>query len=153
MGESLTDEALWALLTDHVGDPVPPDVRAAAREAHGWRDPAAALAELIADSARDDGRPATVRGPGGARLLTFAADELTIELEVTRDDRHVSLVGQLVPPAGATVHIDHRGGSVELVADDLGRFSADGIPVGPVRLTWRAHADAVAAVHTDWVLL
>lgn len=153
MAKGLTDDALMALLRQHVGDPVPADVRAAAHEAHRWRDPDAALAALVADSAQDNGRPATVRGPGGARLLTFIADELTIDVEVIRDDRHVSLVGQLVPPHRASVRVDHRGGSVEVTADDLGRFGVDGIPVGPVRLTCRGPADDAASVHTDWVLL
>ena len=130
-------------------DPVPPEVIAGARAA--FRQPAfgAELATLMYDSAEDQVLAGVRRG-GGARQLTFEGPHLTIELEVTPHSR--SIVGQLVPATGATVELRHRAGSLEVVADSLGRFALEGVPAGPVKLVVSVHGEQTAS-QTEWVLL
>jgi len=135
-------------------DPVPPHVVQAALASLSWRDPDAALAQLVADTLVT-GTPAGVRGGGAPRLLTFATDEVTIEVEAGPTEHGLRLVGQIVPPGPATVRVDHRGGSTTAEADHLGRFMVDGIAPGPVRLTCApASNDGDAApTRTSWTLL
>jgi hypothetical protein len=61
-------------------DPVPAVVLEAARGAFAWRDVDAELAELILDSRLEE---TAVRSLDGPRMLTFAADEVTVEVEVS----------------------------------------------------------------------
>ena len=151
-------DPLWTLLTSEVTDPVPDGVRGAARSSLGWRDPDSALAALIADSAADEGRLAYVRGATGSgqpRLLTFAAAQLTIEVEVTAvrspgGTATISLVGQLIPPGPGAVAVDHSAGTVDVPPDAVGRFQATGLGPGPLRL--RYGAETAVAVRTDWFL-
>src|SRR5262245_17650344 len=158
MPEDLADEELWLALRELMSraDPLPAAVRDAARASLSWRDPDAALARLVADSAAALA-PVAVRGGGEPRLLTFETDAslvgpLTIEVEASRADRLVRLVGQLVPPMPAQIRIDHRDGHMDVNADQLGRFAADGIAPGPVRLECTPSTGS-PPVRTAWVLL
>ena len=116
-------------------DPVPPGVGEAARAAFGWRTIDQDLAELLRDSA-DEAVEAGVRGPGGARQLSFESPRLGIELEVaTTGPRERRLEGQLLPPVAATVTLERPGADpVSVQADELGRFSLDGLEAGVIRL-------------------
>jgi hypothetical protein len=151
-------DPLWMVLKDEVSDRVPDDVRGAARSSLGWRDPDSALAALIADSATDEKQLAYVRGAtlsGLPRLLTFAAEHLTIEVEVTTIGvpgavATVNLVGQLVPPGARSVAVDHSAGTVDVPADTMGRFQATGLGPGPLRL--RCGPETADAIRTDWFL-
>jgi hypothetical protein len=129
-------------------DPVPPRVVAAARASLAWRDRAAIVAELIADSAA--AAPAGVRGPGPARLLSFHADGLDIEVEVGRIGPRHQLTGQLLPPGPARVRVDHGGGRAETVADEWGRFVVDGVGPGPLRLRCEPAGRDGPPVATPW---
>jgi hypothetical protein len=146
---------MWTLLrAERAPDRVPAQVRAAARESLSWRDPDSALAALVADTADDDldaGVLAHVRGSGQSRMLTFVCDALTVEVEASWHGQVVDLVGQLVPAARTTVHVDHRGGVASADADELGRFHLGMVTPGPVRM--RCRLDGAGLVHTDWVLL
>src|SRR5215210_1268454 len=83
----------------------PADVAELARLSFGLRDLDAQLAELVADSAVDV--PAGVRASTGApRLLTFAAAEAELELQVTPVGNGWAVVGQLVPPGPAVVRAE-----------------------------------------------
>lgn len=147
------DAALLALLRRQVGERAPDDVLAAARDALTWRDPNAALAVLVSDSADASAATTSVRGDEPPRLLSFAAAELAIDVEASlENDGTVSLMGQLAPVGPAAVEVDHRHGVLATTADDLGRFSLDGIEPGLVRLRCTPRATG-ARVHTAWVLL
>lgn len=129
-------------------DPVPAAVSAAARAAFAWRAIDVELAELTYDSVVDEAALAGVRGRGGTRQLTFEAPGLTVEVEVGAADG-LHLVGQLVPAHAGTVEVRHGGGSQTVVVDDLGRFTTDRLPAGPLSL--RCSAAAAAPVDTEWV--
>ncbi|MDA0183360.1 hypothetical protein OJ997_23825 [Solirubrobacter phytolaccae] len=127
-------EARLRAVVGHV-DPVPSLVDEAARSAFGWRTIDADLAELLRDSA-DEVLEAGVRGPSGARQLSFESPRLGIELEVVDiGPRERRLEGQLLPPASAVVTIERPGeDSVSVQADELGRFVLEGLRAGVVRL-------------------
>lgn len=132
-------------------DPVPPAVVDLARASLIWRDPDAALADLIADSLTDAAMVRT-RGSAGPRLLTFKADDLTIEIEVAEDGGTCRLLGQLVPPSPADVVVRWADGHRDVRADELGRFTASGVPSGPVSLSC-TREQATKAVVTGWVTI
>ncbi|MEV8514816.1 hypothetical protein [Dactylosporangium sp. NPDC051484] len=131
-------------------DPVPPAVLAAARASLAWRDPDAALAELVRDSLN---RLIAVRG-GTPRVLTFLGGALTIDVQVTSRAGAVDVVGELAPVVAARVVVESPGGSHETAADAEGRFRFEGVAPGPVRLRCEPEVDgAFVPVRTEWVQL
>jgi len=133
-------------------DPVPDRLVQAAVDAYAWRTVDADLAELVFDSLADREDAALVRGRQQERLLSFQASDLTIEVEVTAAGVSRRLTGQLIPPQQAMVEIRHRDEVVTLESDELGRFSADSLPAGPVSLRCAPGAGgARSPVVTDWV--
>jgi hypothetical protein len=132
-------------------DPVPETVDEAARAAFTWRTIDAELAELTRDSLLEEA-PAGVRGAEGARMLSFEAATLSVELEVADlGQQGRRLVGQLVPPGPAEIVVDHAGGRVEAAADELGRFVVDGLRPGPARV--RCRVSGGAEIETEWTQL
>lgn len=146
--EGLVDE-LRALAAG--ADPVPLRVLEAARLSYSWRTIDAELAELAYDSVMDDERLALVRSGEGPRLLTFECPQVTVEVEVTAVGGTRKLVGQIVPERGAEVEVRHKGGVVTVAADDLGRFSAEGVESGPIGLRLRLGGRPALAIETDWL--
>lgn len=146
-----TDHALLARLgtTFETIDPVPSDVLDLARAGLAWRDLDAALAELVADSRMDTARARTRRA-SGPRLLTFEAGGLTIEVEVAEDGQNRRLLGQLVPPSRAGVVVRWADGQVNVETDEIGRFSATGIPAGQVSISCTLNR-LTKPVVTSWV--
>lgn len=146
-----TDHALLARLrsTFETVDPVPQDALEVARASLSWRDPDAALAELIVDSLTETA-PVRSGRADGPRLLTFEADGLTIELEVAEDGQNRRLLGQLVPPSRAEVVVRWATGQLRVNADEIGRFSASNIPAGQVSLSCILEHTA-RPVATSWV--
>jgi hypothetical protein len=135
-------------------DPVPAQVVEAARASLTWRRIDAELAELTYDMAIDSERLANVRGEEGPRALTFEAPDLTIEVEVARLGERRRLLGQIIPPQQAALELRHADGQVAVEADQLGRFTVQGFPGGPVSLRCRlAAAPAARVVETDWVVV
>lgn len=133
-------------------DPIPDEVRLAARSAIAYRrldDELAELAELSFDSLVESGGLAGVRSVDAPRLVGFAGDTLTVELQVAAEDDRRRLVGQLVPGSAGLVEVRHVGGSVEVEADELGRFDAD-VPAGPVSLRCSV---AGGTVTTEWLVV
>ena len=131
-------------------DPVPPEVTAVAYHAMAFRTLDAELGQLVSDSAEE--RLVGVRdaeGPG--RLVTFESDTLTVEVQVSVLGADRRLVGQLVPPSPAEVRVEWPNDSTSVHADDLGRFSIDAVPAGPVRLV--CERPGSAAVVTGWLVL
>jgi hypothetical protein len=156
MSEALDpDERLTAELRAFFAevDPVPALVSETAKASLGWRRLDADLAELLSDSALEEEPFALARGGGApARAVTFSSGELTIDIEVHVDDEGRTLLGQLSPPAPATVEIQTvDDGRFSADADRLGRFrvrlpaggsiririlGADGDPGPPVETSW-----------------
>lgn len=141
-------EARLRGIVGHV-DPVPPGVDEAARAAFGWRTLDADLAALLRDSA-DEAVEAGVRGPDGARQLSFETPALGIELEVTDvGPRERRVEGQLLPPAAALVTIERPGeDAVSVEADELGRFVLERLRAGVVRLHVRLRGAQIAVPWT-----
>lgn len=152
-GGNDTDDAVRAELR-HAGklDDVPAETMAAAKAGFLWRTIDAELAELVADSAEADDRLAGVRSAGEVRMLTFQSPTLTVEVEALDLGDRQRLMGQLVPPQAGTIEVRHRGGTVTVAADELGRFSVDGIVPGPVSLHCSGLVGA-NAITTDWVVV
>lgn len=125
-------------------DPVPEAVLAAARAGLGWRNLDAEVASLVADSLWDAG---AVRGDA-ARLLTFEAGELTIEVEVSDVGGRLRVLGQVVPPRAVEVRVEQPGGGVLVTADEWGRFAVPDLPTGPTRFVC-----GDPAVGTEWTVL
>jgi hypothetical protein len=130
--DAITEAELRAIFS-HM-DPVPQLLDGAARTAFTWRTVDDELAELMRDSAEEAG--ALVRSGSGPRQLSFESPRLGIELEVVATGpRERRLEGQLLPPAAASVTIQRPGEDPLTVrADELGRFSLDGLRAGVVRL-------------------
>lgn len=140
------DEALMAEVRAAFAafDPVPAPVLAAGRSALAWREPDAALAELLADSGT--GAPG-VRGT--SRLLTFGGVDLAVDVEVNGAGPDRDIVGRLSPPAPALVRVRHPLGELTARADRAGHFIVPGVPAGLVSLVFRL-PDATSIV-TSWV--
>lgn len=137
---------LRAALRDQ--DAVPAAVTEAAIAAFAWRTIDVELAALSYDSFLDDKELAGVRSAGGgARMLTFDAAGLTVEIEIDQG----RVIGQLVPAQAGKVQVRHSGGSVTVQADDRGRFSCDGVPRGPFSL--RCMTSNATPIVTDWIVL
>jgi hypothetical protein len=127
-------------------DPVPPAALAAARAALAWRDIDAELAALTRDSLTAPPL-ASVRGTP-PRLLTFATDAVTIDLEVTDETGLVRMLGQLSPAHPAEVTVEWDGGTRSVTADALGRFTVEDLPV--VFLRVRVGAADGSPSRTEW---
>lgn len=130
-------------------DAVPEWVLELGRAAHDMRTMDAELARLEVDSLH---APAgAVRAGDEVRLLTFAAERLRIELEVTTGTGGVTVRGQVTPEARALVTLQARGqegARAEAGAD--GRFSLEHPAAGIVRL----HVvSGDATLVTDWISL
>ncbi|MGH3329375.1 MAG: hypothetical protein ACRDPT_16560 [Streptomycetales bacterium] len=113
-------------------DPVPPEVMEGARASLAWRTVDAELAELVEDSTLTPVRG--VRGLGDPRQLTFQAPELTVAVELTERSGGHQLLGQLAAPQPAHIEVRHPLTHAAVEADDLGRFSVDRLPTGPLSL-------------------
>lgn len=134
-------------------DPVPAAVVDAARDSFTWRTVDAELAELAYDSLLDDDRMAGVRSAEAPRALTFEGPELCVEVEVAEAGDRRRLLGQVVPGEAGTVEVRHRGGTLAVDADEVGRFPAAEVAAGPVSLRFLPAAPGRAALETSWVLV
>lgn len=131
-------------------DPVPEHLLAAAKECFTWRTVDSELAELVFDSVAED-HGALVRGDH-ARLLSFEAAGLTVDVQVTGIGSARRIIGQLAPPQPATVRVRQGQDVTDLHADELGRFSGD-LREGPFSLVCTATTATSRPVVTDWIAL
>lgn len=149
------DEDDAALLTElravaGRAEPVPDDLAEMARGLLSWRDPDAAVAELVADSRQLAG---SVRGDDDLVLHFRTGDtEIVIQL-TTAGPGALRLVGQVEPASPGTIRVRRFGEQFEVDADDLGRFVADGLGPGPLSLRWQPAGADRAAVETAWQLV
>ena len=133
-------------------DPPPDELVAAARSVFAWRTMDAELAELIEEAPRDDARLVGVRSDESPTLLTFESPGLAVEVEVLGAGGRRRLLGQLVPGRPGRVEVRHRAGVTEVAADEVGRFTADDLPPGPVSLRSQGPGPEGRWVETDWFL-
>ena len=135
---------------EHV-DPVPENLLVAAKDCFTWRTIDSDLAELVFDSVAED-HGVLVRGADHARLLSFRASGLTIEVQVTGAGQARRIIGQLAPPQRARVRIRQGPDVRALDADELGRFSGT-LREGPFSLMCTGISPASRPVVTDWIVL
>src|SRR5262245_38544115 len=104
-------------------DPVPDEVMSFATAALGWRRIDAELAELLSDSALES-ESLAIRSGAGSRSLTFRATDLEVVVEIQERDAGALLLGQLAPPAVASIDVQGDDGATlaTVAADELGRF-------------------------------
>jgi hypothetical protein len=150
--DAVLEEELRQII--EVLDPVPEHLLAAAKDCYTWRTVDSDLAELVFDSVAED-HGVLVRGADQARLLSFEATGLTVDVQVTGIGQARRIIGQLAPPQRATVRI--RQGSdgsdvTYLEADELGRFSGP-LREGPFSLACTGTAAGSRPVITDWIAL
>ena len=135
-----------------VADPVPDAVRQFGRASFGLRRLDAELAELTSDS---DELLVGVRSAGtDVRLLTFEADDVVIEAQVSTTGFKRSVLGQVLEVEAATgvVYLESAYDSCDDVTlDELGSFRFDDLPVGTVRLV--VTLDGGKSVATRWFRL
>jgi hypothetical protein len=140
-------ERLRAAATE--ADGPPEHVVGAARAAHAVVAFEGELLELAFDTLVDaDG--AGTRAGGGRRVLRFGTPDCSAELELV-GIRPVAVVGQISPVAVDGVQLTHAGGVARAPADDLGRFTLDGVPPGPCSLAWTAPDGR--RLRTSWVAI
>jgi hypothetical protein len=125
------DEAMLGRLraVAKVADGVPAHVVEAARAAFELRDLDAELATLVNDSADTrtaEGNLVLMRGAEEPRTLTFAAGDVTVDLQITATDGDRRVVGLAAgaQPGELTMEYDD-GSSVRADVDELGRFALD----------------------------
>ena len=117
-------------------DPVPGDVLAAAKAAFLVRDLDEELALLVADSASASSGLAPVRAALAARLLSFEAPGGGVELELTPSGNRVDLQGQVLGGTQGRLTVEHAEGVEQVDVDELGRFIAQALPAGRLRVRW-----------------
>lgn len=135
----LDDDALLAELgglLDRV-DPPPAWLQDLARLGYGLRSVDLELAELVADSQVEE--PAlAVRGAAARtepRLLSFEAEGLLIDLQISPGAVGIDLAGQLVPTLPAAVELRQPDRPVRRVqADRFGRFTLEALSDRPFSL-------------------
>ncbi|MGN9911364.1 hypothetical protein ACTMTJ_27775 [Phytohabitans sp. LJ34] len=152
----LDDDALMAELRRIAAevDPVPLSVVEAARAAIATRHLDHELAELVADSA-DAGSGLlfeAVRGPGVAesRLLTFDGGGVQVDVDLAPTGGGLRVIGQFTGPVTECAVERGDGGALELAVDELGRFVADDVSPGPLRLRYRSEIGQL--VRTAWLV-
>jgi hypothetical protein len=150
-GEYAGDEPLRLLLQGafDADDPVPAEATLAARSAIAWRDMDAQIAELLYDSAAQGLEVAGVRSLDGPQMLSFGSDDVSVELQITREGDGVRITGQIAPASVEGVDIHHRDGVTTVQADNAGGFSAGPVPAGPLSVRVRLPGDG--AVQTVWI--
>jgi hypothetical protein len=132
----------------------PPDLTyELGRAAFAWRTVESELAQLVADS---DLQSALVRSTASdTRLLSYATEDTTIEIELSVRGGRRSLLGQVLPerPApGWVVRAEtDTGPATPAPLDPVGRFEIHDV-VGD-RLRLRIEAPGATAVTTVWVNL
>jgi hypothetical protein len=128
-------------------DPPPAHVLDAARGAFAWASAEGDLLDLRFDSSVDSAEAAT-RAGDGPRVLRFASQGCTAELELTGEGPW-AVVGQVDPAGSGAVELRTSSGELRAPLDGIGRFTVDGVPPGPVSLAWST-ADG-RRLRTAWV--
>lgn len=145
-----TDEALLGrlrLVVDQL-DPMPAHLADAAKALLGLRRLDEELAELVRDSAEEQGRLLAVRGEGDVRLISFETGPVTVELQVTERGSVRDLVAQVSGTAVVRAEVETATGRSPVPVEDS-LFTLDGAPAGLLRL--RLLTAAGRDLVTSWV--
>ncbi|WP_308250037.1 hypothetical protein [Sphaerisporangium fuscum] len=156
---AVEDEYLLAALRMASGaDPPPARVCADARAVYGLRLPGAVTAGPVALpagpgaglGARSRVLPDGCSAGEEPRLLRFAADGLTIDVEITVCDSHIDLAGQVhpAPERGSRVEIRTPHVSKIRFPSETGEFATTGLPHGWLSVV--CHRPGSAPVATRW---
>jgi hypothetical protein len=150
---SLDDEGLMAALRNMLSRNEPPPSWSVdlAKSSYDLRAVDAELAVLSSDSGLA-GTRAVVRSGAGPRLVVFDAADLSVEIEIEPGARAGSwrLIGQLTPATSARMQVRQQGTeSVQVDADDFGRFAIDSLPGGLVSLI--CIRDGKRPAVTEWI--
>jgi len=129
-------------------DPVPTDVTDYAKATLNWRAVDGELAQLSFDSS-ERSVPAGVRSLTVARMLSFEAGGTSIVIEYNSAARR--LMGQIEPPLAVAVELHLGQDIVATESDELGRFSFDGVVLGPIALVVRLSDEVI--LKTEWIVL
>ena len=132
-------------------DPMPEALVQAGRDSLTWLSVDAELAELLSDSAVDDERLAGVRSVAGVRAVSFASTGTTIELDILDAGEERTLVGQLVPGRRTAIEIQTPTRRAAVMADEHGRFRAEQVPAGQLRLRIPSNPGGDRALETSWI--
>jgi hypothetical protein len=124
----LSDDELLRLVSEMLDDhePLPLGAVEFASQAFIWRDVNTELAQLLHDSARE---LVEVRATATARLLTFQARDVTLDIEHDPD----GVRGAVDPPAEYRVQMRNGGRTDEVVTDSAGMFQFDSRIEGSVQ--------------------
>ena len=124
----------------------------AGKDVWTWRSVDAELAALTYDSAvagAADLLVATRSEAATLRSLTYASQNLVIELEVTRN----ALLGQVQPAQAALAEVVTRDGTiVPVTVDEVGWFTVRPVPRSPFRISCTTEDGSVKVV-TAWIEL
>lgn len=115
-------------------EPVPAGVTEGSLWVHDFVTADAELAAVVVDSAVDE--LAGVRGSASVRSISFATDDLEIDIEISllAGDRR-RLAGLVVPAVAGSVRLAIGGERVDVDLDERGRFVFDDVPVGTAMIT------------------
>jgi hypothetical protein len=133
---------------------VPASITEAGRAAYTWHGIDAELAALRFDSAAEHAAAPAIRAEEASpRFLSFAAADLTIELEIGPD----ALTGQIVPPQpGHADACPASGPALTAEIDEIGCFVIRPLPASPFRLhchTDPGHGSSGISALTTWITL
>lgn len=155
------DDRLLAALGDAVraARDVPASFAEAGRAAYTWHGIDAELAALTFDSATEHAAAPAIRAEEASpRFLSFAATDLTIELEIGPD----AITGQIVPPQpGHADACPATGPASTTEIDEIGCFVIRPLPASPFRLhchtnpghTDPGHGSSGVSALTTWITL
>jgi hypothetical protein len=146
---SLADDALLADLRRIAGvvDAPPPLLAASSRAAFAFGRLDDELARLVQDTAVT---PVGARGPDEPRMIAFAADEITVDVEVTGGPHDRRLTG-VVAGSVSDLTLQTPEASYRVEIDEQGRFRAAGLAGSLLRLTMATASGR--GVTTPWVQL
>lgn len=139
-----SDGDLLGWLATAARDDPPPLVIDSAKALFGLRALDAELAELVEDSLDSAG---AVRGSAQIRVLAFQTPQVNVDVEVTPTGNRRRLIGQVAPDAGYLA-IDTPTSTNTTEVDALGRFIADDVPAGLVRMRFQTASGPVATAWT-----
>lgn len=151
----LDDEGLLAALREMLGRHESPPSWSVdlAKASYDLRAVDAELAVLTSDSGLATAQ-SVMRSGTAPRLAVFDAADLSVEIEIEPGAQagRWQLIGQLIPAAPARVQVRQQGAEpVWVDADDLGRFTVDHVPGGPLSLL--CIRDGTRAAVTEWIAI
>lgn len=151
----LDDDELLAALRQMLGRyESPPDWSVdLAKRSYDLRAVDAELAVLTSDSGLAMAQ-SVVRSRLAPRLAVFDAADLSVQIEIKPAGRAGwwRLIGQLIPAGPARIQVlQQRAEPVWVDADDLGRFTVDHLPGGPLSMI--CIRDGVRAAVTEWIAI